>query len=158
MRPFGGVTERSAASAHLSSAASHCRCARIDGDTGELGARALAGEGGVKSALDGEAGGVTQSWLARTKRGRFIDPFGERCGFGGHDRGWYPVASPSSSSSVPMSLSQEATVTSASARVCFCRGVMPTAGTSSTMLFGDDSARLRCQRIDKRVASISWIG
>ena len=40
-------------------------------------------------------------------------------------------------------------MTSASSRVCFCCGVMPTAGRSSTTLLGDDSTLLRFQRIDR---------
>ena len=45
--------EKSLASALLSAAASHCRCERIAGDAGELGARALDGEGGDPMAGDG---------------------------------------------------------------------------------------------------------
>eukprot|EP00964_Phaeocystis_antarctica_P034796 scaffold19820_cov69-Phaeocystis_antarctica.AAC.2 len=75
------------------------------------------------------------------KRGRFTDSFGR-----GH-QGWFrrkasaaerAVVSPSSSASVPISLSQEATVTSASSRVCFCCGVVPPAGACA-----DDSELLR---------------
>ena len=57
------------------------------------------------------------------------------------------MASPCSSSSVPISLSQEATVASASSRVSFCCGVLLTAGTSTT-LDGDDMAVPRFLRIE----------
>ena len=142
--------EWSSASAILSFAASHCCCKTIAGDADELGARSFDGEGNEprdRSRHPLLVGGVTHNWLALTKRGRFIDSFGERCDFEGNRyrrKASVAALNPSSSALVPNRLSQETTVTSASSRVCFCCGAMQPADiVSSVVLCTDDPALLR---------------
>ena len=137
----------SSASAILSFAASHCCCETIAGDADELGLRAFDGEGNDprdRSRHPLWVGGVTHNWLALTKRGRFIDSFGERCDFDGNRyrrKASVAALNPSSSALVPNRLSQETTVTSASSRVCFCCGAMQPADiVSSVVLCTDDPA------------------